>query len=218
MAMRLTDTKKDLSGGGSSFFKLPEGQSTNVRFLYTTVDDIIAEGMVAHVIQPSESGQAYSTTVLCNKDSDDDPDEKCKWCASGNKQVGRYPLVLFNEDAQQVQYWLKSKQYVDGLLAQLSAIIPQGQPISGQIFQMIRTGKGTQTQYNIIPKGTNDGKIASQFGEIKAPEERNLIRPADYDFPVIANGGANFQHSGNYKQGNNFNGNFQSTRRTTDVF
>ena len=228
--MRLTDTKKDLTGGGAgSFFKIPEGQSAVIRFLYNTIDDIKADGLVAHAIPPQESGQQYTVNVLCGLTSDDDPITNCKWCATNHKQVGRYPLALFNVDDNSVQYWLKSAQYVEGLIDTLKEIVPQGQPISGQIFKMIRSGKGTNTQYNLIPQGVNDGKTADQFGEVKAPEERNLLRPADYDFPVITNGGVNFQNNGGFNQ-QNFNGgynqqgfnqggqNFQSTRRTTDVF
>lgn len=215
--MRLKDTKKDLSGGGSSFFRIQEGQSANIRFLYNGVEDISDDGLVTHVITPQESGQPYNVTVMCGLDHDDDPVEKCKWCATDHKQYARYPLALYNEDAGSIQYWLKSGQYVDGLIDQLNHIVTAGQPISGQVFQMIRTGKGTNTQYNIIPKGVNDGKTVNSFGEIKAPEERNLIKPADYEFPVATNGGANFQ-SNNYGNNAGFNNNFQSNRRTTEVF
>lgn len=222
--MRLTDTKKDLTGGGAgSFFKIDEGKSVQVRFLYNTIEDIKADGLVAHAIQPQESGQQYTVNVLCGLTSDDDPITNCKWCATNHKQVGRYPLAIFNVDDNSIQYWLKSAQYVQGLMDTLKEAVPANQPISGQVFKMIRTGKGTQTQYNLLPQGANDGKTSNQFGEIKAPEDRNLIRPADYEFPVVANNGATFQGN-NYNQGNNFNnfngngGSFQSTRRTTDVF
>lgn len=219
--MRLTDTKKDLTGGGAgSFFKIDEGGSALIRFLYNTIEDIKADGLVAHAIQPQESGQQYTVNVLCGLTSDDDPVTNCKWCATNHKQVGRYPLALYNVKEGSVQYWLKSAQYVQGLMDTLKVAVPAGQPISGQVFNMIRSGKGTNTQYNLLPQGANDGKTADQFGEIKPPEERNLIRPADYDFPIVANNGATFQANG-YNQGNNFgvgNGNFQSTRRTTDVF
>lgn len=232
--MRLTETKRNLAGGGggNQYFKLGEGQSVMIRFLYNTVDDIIAEGMMAHVIPPSECGQQFGITVMCGSKTDETAKEDCKWCAKDYKPYGRYPLALYNEDQQSIQYWLRSSQYVDGLVAQLSEIVSQGQPISGQVFKMIRTGKGTQAQYTIIQQGSNDGKEPSQFGEIKIPEERGTMKPADYELPVVSNNGANFQNNG-YNNGNNYqNNNYQNNnynnyqgnynagtpRRTTDVF
>lgn len=220
--MRLTrEQAKNLSGGGSQFFRLGEGQSAMIRFLYNSVADLDNEALAAHSILPQESGQQYTINVMCGLSHPDAPLTECKWCATNHKQVARYPLALYNEDTQQVEYWLKSGQYVDALIAQLEQIVPQGQPISGQIFKIIRTGKGTQTQYPIIPTGMNDGKTSNMFGEVKVPEERGLLRPADYEFPAVTNNGVNvannFNGGNNYNNGNNFN-NFQSTRRTTDVF
>ena len=223
--MKLTDTKKVLTGGSGSYFKLEEGKSVSIRFLYNTIDDILADGLVAHVIPPEESGQRFNVNILCGLESDDDPVTKCKWCASGHKQAGRYPLALYNTEANAIQYWLKSAQYTQGLMDTLQEIVPAGQPISGQVFKMIRTGTGTNTQYNLVPLGPNDGKRANEFGEVKPPEERGLLRPATYEFSQSMNGGANFQQSGyaqpstfannNYMQGGNYQG---RGRATTDIF
>lgn len=224
--MKLTDTKKDLTGGGAgSYFKVDEGKSVQVRFLYNTVEDILADGLVAHAITPEESGQRFTVNVLCGARTDETAMQDCKWCASNHKQVGRYPLALFNVETNSIQYWLKSAQYTEGLMATLREIVPAGQPISGQVFKMIRTGAGTQTQYNLAPQGANDGKKSNEFGEIKPPEERGLLRPATYEFPVVTNGGANFQQGG-YNQPNNYagnnyvqGGNYQGRgRATTDIF
>lgn len=226
--MKLTDTKKDLTGGGAgTFFKITENKPIQVRFLYNNVEDILADGLVAHAIAPQDSGQQYTVNVLCGLTSDEDPVANCKWCAQGHKQVGRYPLALFNLETNTVQYWLKSAQYTEGLMATLKEIVPAGQPISGQVFKMIRTGSGTSTQYNLVPVGANDGRKSNEFGEIKAPEDRGLIRPTNFEFPAVMNGGANFQQGG-YNQPNAYGGNnngyapnanYQGRgRATTDIF
>jgi len=220
--MKVSETNRDISGGGGNqYFKLEEGRTANIRFLYNTVEEIQDEGLVAHIVLPEESGQKFNVTVLCGAKSDATAKEDCKWCATDHKPYARYPLALYNEDQQSIQYWLKSGQYVDGLIAQLREIVPQGKPISGQIFKMIRTGKGTQTQYNILTQGQpqNDGKTPDAFGEIKEPEARGLMRPADYDFATVSNGGTTFQ-GGNYGTSPFGNyGNYQGTGRTpTNMF
>lgn len=237
--MRLMDTKRDLSSGGGNFFRLGEGQSAKVRFLYNTTEEILREGLLVHVLRPELTGQKYNQEVLCGATSDETAKQDCKWCAQEIRPVGRYPLALYNEATHQVEYWSKSKQWVENtLLVVLSNSILQGQPISGQVFRIIRAGNGTDTQYTILPDGQSDGKQPAEFGEIKVPEERNCYRPTDYEFPVVTNNGVNFANGNtgnnfnqNYNNGNNFNqgynnqqnfnngnNNFQSTRRTTDVF
>lgn len=221
MAMRLMDTKKDLSSGGGTFFRLGEGQTATVRFLYNNISDIKEDGLIAHVIKPEESGQKFNTEILCGAKSDETATQDCKWCAQGKKQVGRYPLALYNEGTNQIEYWSKTQQWVEGsLITILENSVQSGQLVSGQPFKIIRTGSGTQTQYTILPQGQNDGKPVNQFGEIKLPEERNCYRPTDYEFPVSANGGAVFNagSNNNYNNANYGNVNYQSSRRTTDVF
>ena len=61
LTMRLMDTKRDLSSGGGNFFRLGEGQTARVRFVYNTIDDIKPDGLLVHVIKPEMSGQRYNT-------------------------------------------------------------------------------------------------------------------------------------------------------------
>ena len=199
--MRLTrEQAKNYSQGGSSFFKLEDGETGRVRFLYNTINDI--EFLAVHSI--NQNGQ-YAT-IDCNR-LPSDPIDKCKWCSQQNRPVSRVVIPLFNLDANEVQYWTRTEQWVEGtLIPTLEETIPQGQPISGQNFKIKRTGKELKTTYNIMPEmgTTNDGKTRDQFGEVKDPYEANIIKPTDYEFPV----------QNNTQQVSNF----QSTRRTTDVF
>ena len=210
---------RNLSGGGSSFFKLEDGNSALVRFLYNTIDDMIPVG--AHIVKQNEQDK-FGTVVLCGRETSDDPIDHCKWCAMGNKVLPRYVVPMYNEDSHEIQYWLRTSNFEQLLTAQVEEL-DQTKPISGQIFKIKRTGNDKSTQYMLIPTGNNDGKTKDSFGEIKTPEESNVIKPATYEFPVNNQGNyGNFgNNQGNYNnaQNNGFaNQNFQSTRRTTDMF
>ena len=214
---------RSISGGGSTFFKLEDGKSALVRFLYNTIDEMIPVG--AHVVKQNESDR-FGTTILCARETNEDPVDKCKYCAAGNNILARYVIPMYNEDTHEIQYWLRTSNFEQLLSTQVEELNPQ-QPISGQIFKIKRTGNGTDTQYHLFPTGNNDGKTKDQFGEIKPIHETNVIRPANYEFPVNNNGGFNsFNGNQGFGGNQNFNGNqgfggnqqFNSTRRTTDMF
>ena len=206
--MRLKDTNLDLTRGGGNFFKLAEGKTATVRFLYNKVEDIEDDGLLVHSLKKEDTGGNYNIEVLCAMKSDETRMEDCKWCASGKNPVGRYPLALYNEETKRIEYWSRTKSWTENnLMGVLANLIPSDKPVSGQIFTIIRTGNGTDTSYAVIPKTgtTNDGTLPNAFGEIKEPEERNCYRPTDYEPPVSGNGGATFSNGFNPPQ---------STRRT----
>ena len=133
------DTKRDLSGGGSNYFKVGDGQTARVRFLYSKIDDIIYDGLLVHVLKPEVTGQRYNVEVLCNASSDETAKDECKWCKQEFSTVGRYPLALYNEGTKQVEYWSKSKSWVEkSLFTILENTVGEGQPISGQVYKIIR--------------------------------------------------------------------------------
>lgn len=209
--MRLMNTKRDLSSGGGNFFRLGEGQTARVRFLYATVEDILEDGLVVHALKPEVTGQKYTQELLCGAKSDETALQDCKWCAQGINPVGRYPLALYNEETKQIEYWSKTKQWVENtLLTVINNSIAQGEPISGRVFRIIRAGSGTDTTYTMLPEAQNDGRTPDSFGEIKAPEDRNCYRPTDYEFPVVSNNGVNFNAGNNYKNNNYNNNNYNN--------
>lgn len=222
MAQALVDTKENLSGGGGNFFKLNGGQSAQIRFLYNTIDDVKLDGRVAHSFKPEETGQKYTVDVLCAAKSDETKANDCRYCAENRGRVGRYPLALYNETNGQIEYWGRTKKWVDGtLFTVLENVVKAGFPISGQVFTIIRANDGSDTQYTLLPKGDNDGKMPSDFGKVLTPEERNCYRPENYVIPTSSNGGANYINPNNQAPQQNFGsefGGFGSTRRTTDVF
>lgn len=205
--MKMTwEQSEHLAQGGNSFFKLQDGQTARVRFLYNLITEI--EPLCVHSVN---EGNNYAI-IDCSR-GPGEPLENCKWCASGNNPVGRVVLPLYNMDSNQIEYWVRSTSWVKGTLLPCLEEIPQNQPISGQTFKIKRTGKTMQdTTYNVMAEmGTqNDMKTKDQFGEVKDAYSSNIIKLNDYTFPV------NTQPN----NGSNFGGNndFTSTRRTAGIF
>jgi len=192
-------------GGGSSFFKLDDGQKKTVRFLYNTVEEVKNAALVVHEF----TGEKFAT-IDCSRNPGD-PADMCKWCSMGNNPVMRVVLPMFVEEDNEIQYWKKSGSFVQKTLLPVFENLPTGAPISGQSFIIGRTGKTMKdTVYTCAPnmKAPNDMKTKDQFGEVKDPFEINIIKPNDFDFDPQANAQA----------GQNQEPAQQATRRTADVF
>ncbi len=200
MAVITSDQFEEYSKGGGQFFTLKDGESANVRFLYNNYTDLRAHS-VHDFVNPGNSA-----TIDCARQQGD-PVDTCKWCASGYKPVPRIILAMFNEDTQSIQYWKKSLSWVQNTLKPYFDEIAPGQPISGQIYKIKRTGKDLNTIYTPIPVGANDNKTCDQFGEVKDAFELNIIKPNNYDY--------------NPNMSTNTNNTTQiptATRRTMDMF
>ena len=197
----LNDADK-YTGGGSSFFKLEDGEKKSVRFLYNTVQELIDSALVVHEF----TGSKFAT-IDCSRNPDE-PVDSCKWCAMGNNPVMRVVLPMYEETTGEIQYWKKSGSFVKDTLLPLFENLPPNVPISGQSFIVSRTGKTWKdTKYSVAPdmRKMNDMKIKTAFGEVKDPYEINIIKPNDFDFDPNANA-------------QDQNPPAQATRRTADVF
>ena len=200
--VNLNDAEKYMGGGGS-FFKLEDGESKKVRFLFNSPEEVEESALVVH----EYTGKQFAT-IDCSRNPGD-PLDACKWCASKNNPVMRVVLPLYVEDAKEIQYWKKSGKWVKDTVMELFKNLPEGAPISGQIFTISRRGKKMQdTVYTVAPdmKIPNDNKKKDEFGEVKDPFDLNIIKPNDYDFDPVANAEDSNQPT------------TQSTRRTTDIF
>lgn len=234
--MKLTrEQARSLSGGGSAFFKIEEGKTALVRFLYNTLDEM--EPHACHSVTGPNGG--YPQNILCARETMDSPLTDCKYCSGGQRIVARYLIPLYNVDSQEIQYWVRSGNFGEKLAVHTEDFAGQ-MPISGQVFKIVRTGTGTQTDYELIKQGNNDGKTKDQFGEIKTNDTLHMLKEPNYEFPVtnsFGNQGGfgnqnNFGNQGGFGNQNNFGGqnafggnqggfgnaNFTSTRRTTDMF
>ena len=196
----LNDADK-FTGGGSSFFKLEDGEKKSVRFLFNTVQEVVDSALSVHEF----TGNKFAT-IDCSRTPDESADS-CKWCSMGNNPVMRVVLPMYEEGSNEIQYWKKSGTFVKDTLVPLFENLPAGAPISGQSFIISRTGKTWKdTKYSVAPdmRKMNDMKTKDSFGEVKDPFEINIIRPNDYDFDPNANDQEPSQQ--------------QATRRTADVF
>ena len=216
--MKLTrEQARNLSGGGSSYFKLEEGKSAMVRFLYNTMEDM--EPMACHVVD--DPNGKYPQNVLCARETAESPISDCKYCQSGHKIVARYIIPIYNEDSQEIQYWVRTGKFEEKLAVHTEDFNGQA-PISGQVFKIIRTGSVTSTDYELIRTGNNDGKTREAFGELKTNDELKMIKPGNYEFPSNPQGNFGNQQFGGQQNGfgnQGFGGQqFNSTRRTTDMF
>lgn len=211
--------------GGGKYFSIKPGETARVRFLYNTTNDIVP--YVVHEFNTPGN----SVTIDCGRQNNE-PLDACKWCASGNPAVVRVVIPLYNESTGEIEYWKKTGTWVQNTLQPLAQQLQQGQPISGQVFIIGRTGEGLQTRYSVMPDMSrqNDGKTADQFGEIQDAYTTGMIKEADYDYdpnaaPQQNNFGQQYQQP---QQGFNqqFNQNFnqqsfggqQATRRVVDSF
>ena len=196
------------SGGGNRPFKLTDNETARVRFLYNKLEDI--EYLAVHSLR--ENGRF--ATVDCSR-LQTDPVEQCKWCAQGSQAVARVVIPIFNLQTNKIEYWVRSKTWIDGTVIPALEQVPVDKPISGEIFLVRRTKTGslpTDVSYSVQPElgSQNDGQLKTAFGEIKDPYQCGAIQPNDYTFPVA--------QTQNQPQGNMAPNNFQSTRRTNDVF
>lgn len=201
--VKLEDLGKS-NGGGGSWFKLDDGQSKRVRFLFNTPQDI--EGIAYYVHKYNIPGN-YAT-ILCGR-NDGDPIDMCKWCSSGNNRVIRGVIPLYCETDNEIQYWSdRSGKFIEENLLPQFQNLPTGAPIAGQIYIVSRKGEGLQTKFSVAPdmKTPNDMKTKDQFGEIKDAFEINSIKPTDCDYDPHATNEQNQEPAQ------------QATRRTADVF
>lgn len=204
--------------GGGNYFKLNNGQEAVVRILYNTYEDMVP--FVCHEVR--ENG-GYAR-VDCPRQPGSPLDE-CDYCKAGQKPVVRVVVPLFNTVTNQIEYWVKSGQWVEKEMQPLTdEVVKLGKSIASQQYKIKRIGDGLDTKYSLIPVGVPDDTTKESYGEIKDPiADLKMIKEANYHIPL--NQGqpqygntqyGNTQYGGQPQQG--MNGQFQATRRTTDVF
>ena len=229
MAKITFDQIGNYTRGGGKYFSIKPGESARVRFLYNTTNDIVP--YVVHEFNTPGN----SVTIDCGRQNNE-PLDACKWCASGNPAVVRVVIPLYNEGTGEIEYWKKTGTWVQNTLQPLAQQLQQGQPISGQVFIIGRTGEGLQTRYSVMPDMSrpNDGRKADEFGEIQDAYTTGMIKEADYDYDANAvpqqNNFGQPQQGFNQQPQQGFNQQFnqgynqqsfggqQATRRVVDSF
>lgn len=204
--MKISREQAMTLSGGANFFKLDNGASALVRFLFNSDADI--EPLSVHTV-PVPTNK-FGVLVDCGR-LPSDPIDNCKWCAQGLSVVSRIVLPIWNVNNNRIEYWTRSAKWVENqLLTIVNEYVKNGEPISGLTFKIIRNGVGQDSQYTILPSGNgNDGQKKEAFGEIKDAFESNQVKPYDFEVPT----GAPQGQAG--ATGSNFG---QPVNRTVDVF
>lgn len=183
---------------GGQYFSIKANTKAKVRFLYNTIND-----EVPYQLHEFNVNGKFKT-IDCNR-SEGDPLDNCKYCAEGNKPKIEVFIPLYDVEAGVIKYWKKSSYFILKTLNPVLQTLPSNQTISGYTFIISRQGSGfNDTVYTITPDMTSpyDGKTREQFGELIDPMNTNMI--AKYGTEI------NEQPQNNQQ--------FESTRRTTEVF
>lgn len=131
------------NGNGGSFFTLKDDKDTaKVRFLYRTIDDV--QGYAVHKVAVGDKDRY----VNCLREYNE-PLDKCPFCEAQLKVVPRLFIKLFNEDANEVQIWERSKSYFQ----RLNSLASRYNPLCNEIVEIERSGKkgDMQTTYEFYP-------------------------------------------------------------------
>lgn len=166
---------------GGTTFSVKPGESVNVRFMYNTLDEV--QYISVHdYIDPQN--YKNSATIDCPR-TDNDPMDVCKWCMkTGKNPVVRTFLQVYNESTGKVQLWKRTYKFMtQSLIPIIQSLVPVGQPVSGQVFKVIRSGTGRDTAYNFVPIGTNDGRRPEQLGQLLDPKATGHLKDSDYEPP-----------------------------------
>ena len=137
------------SNGKSTYFSLKKDKETsNVRFLYESAEDI--EGFSVHRVAVGDK-ERY---VNCLREYDA-PIDDCPFCKAKIGVQAKLFVPLYNEDTQQLQTWERGKKFY----GQISGLCARFTPLVSRTFDIERNGKpgDTATTYQIFPVGDADG-------------------------------------------------------------
>lgn len=137
------------SNSKSGFFQLRNDKETaKVRFMYESAEDI--DGYAVHRVQVGDK-ERY---VNCLRDYNE-PIDKCPFCQAKMAVQAKMFVPLYNEDAQQFQFWERGKTFY----AQISGLVSRYKNIVSRTFDIERNGKPKDqgTTYNFYPVDDPDG-------------------------------------------------------------
>lgn len=143
------------NNGGSSFFSLKNDKDTaSVRFMYNGLEDV--EGYAVHKIE-IEGKTRY---VNCIREYNE-PRSKCPLCNSGNMQVVKLYVPLYDVNAGEIKLWERGKKFFDKLSSICSRYVNGNTPLVAHTFDIERHGKAgdTQTTYEIYETGCDDTRL-----------------------------------------------------------
>lgn len=143
------------NNGGSSFFSLKNDKDTaSVRFMYNGLEDV--EGYAVHKVEID----GKTRYVNCIREYNE-PRSKCPLCNSGNTQVVKLYIPLYDVDAGEIKLWERGKKFFDKLSSICSRYVNGNTPLVAHTFDIERHGKAgdTQTTYEIYETGCDDTRL-----------------------------------------------------------
>lgn len=149
--------------GGSSFFSLKnDGDTARVRFMYSTVEDIV--GYAVHEITDENGKKRY---VSCLREYNE-PKSKCPLCAANNFQKAKLYIPLYDTDTDEVKLWERGKNFFAEISSICARYSSADSPLVAQVFDVERRGKkgDPKTTYGIYPVGSPDDTRLEDLPEI----------------------------------------------------
>ena len=144
MRISVNDMENYGAEGGVNYFSLKNDKDCKrVRFLFDKIEDF--DGVyVVHKVNIDDKDR-YVDCLREDRDSKD----KCPLCNSGNFQIVRLYIPLYNEDEDKIQLWERSKKFYSKLSSVCSRY--NRNSIISQTFDIERNGKAgdKQTTYEI---------------------------------------------------------------------
>lgn len=169
-------------GGGVNYFKLNSGETAQVRFLYNGVADVPYYQVHEAMLQTKRP-----IYINCGIESEMDTMDACKWCKENFPLRVRIPIVLYNENTKQIEFWVRTRKWFEGNALPILNMLPTNVPIVSQVYNVSRTGTNMQnTNYVLSPLGTPDNKTLQDFGDIPDVIQSGVFRASDYTLPVGA--------------------------------
>jgi len=172
----------------TGFFQLKDDKDTaKVRILYESADEI--DGLSVHEVQINGK-RKY---VNCLREYND-PIDKCPFCQAKMKTYAKLYIPLYNEDAQQFQFWERGRTFY----GKISGLVSRYKNIVSRTFEIERNGvkDDTKTDYSFYPVDDPDGTTIQDilddlgFDEMPSPIGTIILDKSARDMDYYLDNGA----------------------------
>lgn len=192
MARFNTETADRYGGqGGAGYFSLKNDKDTaQVRFMYTSIDDV--EGYAVHTVTIDDKKRYVNCLREYNQ-----PIDTCPFCRAKMFTSAKIFVPIYNMDEGRVQFWERGKKFI----SKISSICARYPNVVSHVFEVERNGKkgDTATTYEIYEVSQDETTI-EDLPEINSPLgsvildktaddmefylENEYFPPTDEDVPV----------------------------------
>lgn len=149
---RFEDADKYNSGSSGSFFQLQnDGDIGTVRFMYNSLDDV-----VAHLVHPV-TVDGKIKYISCPRHYND-PKDICPLCADGRKLQTKLFVPVYDLDEKIVKIWERGRNFWSQISGLCNRYASGNTSLVSHTFEVERHGqpKDTSTSYMIFETGCDD--------------------------------------------------------------